>query len=179
MINADAYPLLITCWKDLSLESRVSDERQKTIRKVMTGYWVFHVIITGVLTTFIVIDTYPNLMSTFLIILQLYIIKIFESLNGMYSKVMTVETVSIPLVGYMQDRIFKCLEAKSDHIYGVEYVSSDILNDLREFEKEMKWYVLVLSSFLWKVPKHSKFITGKDTAKEAFENVLNGGVYKN
>jgi hypothetical protein len=177
MINADAYPLLITCWKDLSLESRISDERQKTIRRVMMGYWIFHIIVTGILTAFVVVDKYPSLMSTFLIILQLYIIKIFESLNGMYSKVMTVEMVSTPLVEYMQEKFFKCLEKKREYIHSVEHVSSDILHDLRYFEKEMKWYTLVLSSLLWKVPKHSKFITEKDVSKESFENVLNGGTY--
>ncbi|ABU44233.1 hypothetical protein AR158_C688L [Paramecium bursaria Chlorella virus AR158] len=176
MINADSYPLLITCWKNLSFESRMTDERQTTIRRVMTFYWFVHVILTALFTIFVIVDMYPNLMSTFLIILQLYIIKIFESLNEMYSKVMNVEMTSISLIEYIQDELFKCIEEKHDHLYRVEHVSSNILCDLREFEIEMKWYILILSSFFWKVPKHSNFITKKDVAKEVFENILKKNV---
>ena len=172
MSNSDVYPLLIVCWKELSNESRISDERQSTIRRVMVFYWIFHVIITGILTGFIVIDSYPTLMSTFLIILQLNIIKIFESLFGMYSKAMHVETVTTSLIDYLQGKFFHCLEKKIEYIHCVEEVSGDILHDLREFEMEMVWYWLLLHAIVWKVPKHSKFITEHNVAKDQFEKCI-------
>ena len=177
MNNATAYPLLIVSWKGMSLESRIADERQLLIRRVMAFYWTFHIIVTAILADFVMNDKYSTLMSTFLIILQLNIIKIFESLSGMYSKAMIVETVSTSLIEYMQGRFLKCLESKHEYLECVEHVSSDIIKDLHEFEIEMKWYRLLLYSFLWKVPRHAKYITEKDFAKEAYENVLNGGVH--
>lgn len=175
MNNATAYPLLIVSWKGMSLESRIADERQSLIRRVMAFYWVFHIVVTVLLAFFVVNEKYSVLMSTFLIILQLNIIKIYESLNNMYSKAMAVETVSTSMIEYMQGRFLKCLESKQQYLECVEHVSSDIIKDLREFETEMKWYWLLLYSFLWKVPRHAKYITEKDFAKEAYENVLNGG----
>jgi hypothetical protein len=144
----------------------------------MAFYWVFHIIVTaGLLAFFAVDEKYSVLRSTFLIILQLNITKIFESLNGMYSKAMTVETVSTSLIEYMKGKLLRYLETKHKYLECVEHVSSDIIKDLYDFEIEMKWYRLLLYSFLWKVPRHTKYITEKDFAKEAYENILNRWVH--
>jgi len=154
------------------------------IRKIMGMFWIVHMMLTITMTIMIIRQDLVVLMSTFLVILQLYITKIFESLNRIYDKAMIVQSnmryVRADMIDiakrYATQMSLAMTEEHMSLLYidVIENASTRIKNlsqfiekDVEAFVDDMKIVSLVINALLWKSPEYTRYLE-KDAVRTEF-----------
>lgn len=154
------------------------------IRKIMGMFWIFHMILTITMTIVIIRQELVVLMSTFLVILQLYITKIFESLNRMYDKAMVVQTnvryVRADMIEIAKRYATQLNLAMTEEHMNLMYIdvidnASTRIKNLSQFiEKDVDAFIddmniasLIINALLWKSPEYTRYLE-KDAVRTEF-----------
>lgn len=166
------------------MNKNIRPDGHSKIRKIMGMFWICHMILTITMTIIIIRQELVVLMSTFLVILQLYITKIFESLNRTYDKAMVVQTnvryVRADMIEiakrYATQLNFAMTEEHMNLMYvdvidnastRIKNLSQFIEKDVDAFIDDMKIASLIINALLWKSPEYTRYLE-KDAVRTEF-----------
>jgi hypothetical protein len=163
-----------------SIPRIIKPHGHKKIGHTMIFFWAFHIIATAIMTLLIIIppDTDNMLISTFMIILQLMVTKIFESTNKMYENCMRIQSN----VSDIKMTILNILKEYNDfiwtnadlHDHVTEYLSilnGRIIADLEAYSRNMHLLNIIGNSFLWKSPEYTPYLE-KGVIQDKFATIM-------
>jgi hypothetical protein len=160
MLDLMAACIELSTAKSLSAHARV--------RKVLIGVWVVNIMF--VVPIFVLSFTKKNqadVIGLGMVVIQLYVAKIIESLNKLYDKLTRIYSES----EYIRMRLVEIFSACEEHrrnfpnaeirFTAGKYIislSRGILADIADCSKETKIINVIINSFMWKSPLYAKFL---------------------
>ena len=163
-----------------SIPRIIKPNGHKRIGHTMIFFWVFHIVAVAIMTLFTILPPESDsvLIGTFMIILQLMVTKIFESLNKMYDNCMRIQSnvsdIQMTILNILKDyNDFIWVNADlNDHV--TEYLSvlnERIITDLDAYSRNMQMLNIVGNSFLWKSPEYTPYLE-KDMIRDKFTTIM-------
>ena len=137
-------------------------------RHVLIGIWILNICsIIPLLVYTILKDTKGNLIALGMVVIPLYISKMIESLNKTTDKITKVVSESDTIRMRIMEIFDECKEQRTRFIDGqilqsvaiyITSLSRGILSDLAMYEKDTDSWSLIFDSFMWKIPRHTKYL---------------------
>ncbi|AGE49551.1 hypothetical protein ATCVCan0610SP_634L [Acanthocystis turfacea Chlorella virus Can0610SP] len=161
----------------------IDDDGHKKISKINIFFWGFHLSITISLFFFIVMydGTIDTTAGTGLLILQLMVSKIFESINRLYDNALKIQSntadIKDVILSIIKDyhTLFDSPEKKDPEyercIESIAVLDNQIRDDLIVYSKNMRTWKIVVNSFFWKSPDHTPMLE-KDVIKEKLLRII-------
>lgn len=137
-------------------------------RHVLIGIWILNICsIIPLLVYTILKDTKGNLIALGMVVIPLYISKMIESLNKTTDKITKVVSESDTIRMRIMEIFDECKEQRTHFIDGqilqpvaiyITSLSRGILSDLVMYEQDTDSWSLIFDSFMWKIPRYSKYL---------------------
>ena len=146
--------------KSLSAHARV--------RQVLIGVWVINIMC--IVPIFVLSFTKKNqgdVIGLGMVVIQLYVAKIIESLNKLYDKLTRIYSESeyirlrlVEIFSACEEQHRKFPNAAIRFTVGkyIISLSRGILADIADCTKETKITSIIINSFMWKSPHYTKFL---------------------
>ena len=161
----------------------IDDDGHKKISKITIFFWGVHLSITISLFCIIVVHdgTIDTTAGTGLVILQLMVSKIFDSVNRLYDNALKIQsnTADIKDVILSLIRDYHTLfdsSKKNDPEYercieSIAILDHQIRDDLVVYSKNMRAWKIAVNSFFWNSPDHTPLLE-KDVIKEKLLRII-------
>lgn len=161
----------------------IDDDGHKKISKITIFFWGFHLSITISLFFFIVMydGTIDTTAGTGLVILQLMVSKIFESVNRLYDNALKIQSntadIKDVIINIIKDYYNVFDSSKKDDpeyercIESIAILESQIRDDLLVYSRNMRAWKIIANSFFWKSPEHTPLLE-KDVIKEKLLRII-------
>jgi hypothetical protein len=163
-----------------SIPRIIKPNGHKRIGNTMIFFWVFHIVSVAILTLFTILppDNDTVLLGSLMIILQLMVTKIFESLNKMYDNCMRIQSnvsdIQMTILNILKEyNDFIITNAKLlDHVTEhLSILNERIIADLEAYSRNMHILTIVGNSFLWKSPEYTPYLE-KDVIRDKFATIM-------
>jgi hypothetical protein len=161
----------------------IDDDGHKKISKINIFFWGVHLSITISLFCLIVLQdgTIDTTAGTGLVILQLMVSKIFESVNRLYDNALKIQSntadIKDVIISIIKDYYNVFDTAKKDDpeyercIESIAVLDHQIRDDLVVYSKSMRTWKIIVNSFFWKSPEHTPLLE-KDVIKEKLLRII-------
>ena len=166
-VNVDEMMVdLMTASTELSTAKSLSSHTK--VRKVLIGVWVINILcIVPIFVLSFIRKNDGNVIGIGMVVVQLYISKIIESLNKLYDKLTKIYSET----EYIKLRLIEIFNACEDHHRrcpneDIKYstgkyivnLSRGILSDISTCDKETRISSIIINSVMWKSPHYTKFL---------------------
>jgi hypothetical protein len=161
----------------------IDDDGHKKISKINIFFWGVHLSITISLFCLIVLQdgTIDTTAGTGLVILQLMVSKIFESVNRLYDNALKIQSntadIKDVIISIIKEyyNVFDT-EKKDDPEYercieSIAVLDHQIRDDLVVYSKSMRTWKIIVNGFFWKSPEHTPLLE-KDVIKEKLLRII-------
>ncbi|AGE50231.1 hypothetical protein ATCVCanal1_560L [Acanthocystis turfacea Chlorella virus Canal-1] len=160
----------------------IDDDGHKKISKINIFFWGVHLSITISLFCLIVLQdgTIDTTAGTGLVILQLMVSKIFESVNRLYDNALKIQSntadIKDVIINIIKDYYNVFDASKKDPEYercleSIAILDHQIRDDLVVYARSMRAWKIVVNSFFWKSPEHTPLLE-KDVIKEKLLRII-------
>ncbi|AGE55718.1 hypothetical protein ATCVMN08101_668L [Acanthocystis turfacea Chlorella virus MN0810.1] len=161
----------------------VDDDGHKKISMINNFFWGTHLSVTITLFAFIVMydGILDSAAGTGLVILQLMVTKIFESINRLYDNALMIQSNTVDIkdviINIIKDYHSVFDTSKKDDpeyercIESIAVLDHQIRDDLVTYSKNMRTWRIVVNSFFWKSPDHTPLLE-KDAIKEKLLRII-------
>lgn len=161
----------------------IDEDGNKKITRITNFFWTLHLSMTVVLFYFTLSKQHnvDAIGGTGLVILQLMVTKIFDTMNRLYDNAVTIQsnTVGIKdvIISIIKEyyKVFD-MPAITDNEYescieSIAILDNQIRDDLITYSKNMRTWKIILNSFFWKSPDYTPLLE-KDAIKEKLLRIL-------
>lgn len=125
--------------------------------------------------------TIDTTAGTGLVILQLMVSKIFESVNRLYDNALKIQSntadIKDVIINIIKDYYNVFDTSKKDNpdyercIESIAILDSQLKDDLDLYSKNMRTWKIIVNSFFWKSPEHTPLLE-KDAIKEKLLRII-------
>ena len=161
----------------------IDDDGHKKISNINNFFWGVHLSITISLFCLIVLHdgTIDSTAGTGLVILQLMVSKIFETINRLYDNALKIQSntadIKDVIITLIKDyyNVFD-MSKRNDPEYercieSIAVLDHQIRDDLDVYSRSMRTWKIIVNSFFWKSPEHTPLLE-KDAIKEKLLRII-------
>ena len=164
------------------IPANIPENGHKKISRITSIFWLVHLSLTACIFYLIAAEDIEKVWANCLVVLQLMITKVFESMNRLYDNSLTVQSNAADITDIILTLIkdyYNVFEPQnySDAdcercVESISVLDHQIRDDLDIYSKNMRAWKIIVNSFFWKSPDHTPLLVDKDAIKNRLLRII-------